>query len=129
MKDRLRYRFSLLRPLFIPLIFYIGALVFSMNWLSANLDSGWRYAVALIPMLPGIWMALGVMRAISRLDEMERRILLEAAAISFAITLLLMLSLGLLGIAGIPQLNGIYIAGIMAFLWFVGKLWGNWKTR
>ena len=129
MKDRIRYRFSLIRPLLIPLILYIGALAFAMQWLEANPDSGWRYVVALAPMLPGIWMALGMLRAITRLDELERRILLEAAAGSFAITLLLMLSMGLLGFAGLAQLNGVYIAGVMAFLLLLGKLWGNWKNR
>ncbi len=129
MKDRIRFRFRLIRPLLIPLILYIGALGFAMHWLAANPDSGWRYAVALTPMLPGIWIALGMLRAIARLDELERRILLEAAAGSFAITLLIMLSMGLLGFAGLPQLNGVYVAGLMAILWLLGKLWGNWKNR
>jgi len=128
-KDRIRYRFRLIRPLLVPLILYIGALAFAMQWLAANPDSGWRYAVALAPMLPGVWIALGMVRAIARLDELERRILLEAAAGSFAITLLLMLSMGLLGFAGLAQLNGVYIAGMMAILWLLGKLWGNWKNR
>lgn len=129
MKDRIRYRLGLIRPLLVPLILYIGTLAFAMQWLAANPNTGWRYVVALAPMLPGIWMALGMLRAMVRLDELERRILLEAAAGSFAITLLLMLSMGLLGFAGLAQLNGVYIAGLMAMLWLLGKLWGNWKNR
>jgi len=36
MKDRLRYRFSLIRPLLVPFILYIGLLAFAMSWLSAT---------------------------------------------------------------------------------------------
>ena len=45
--------------------------------MSDHPDSPWRYEVALTPMIPGIWMAAGVVRAIQKLDELERRILLE----------------------------------------------------
>jgi hypothetical protein len=60
---------------------------------------------------------------------MEKRILLEGAAFSFTITMLLLLTMGMLGLAGVSQLNGIYISAIMVFLWLVGKLWGNWRYK
>ena len=74
-------------------------------------------------MIPGAWIAFGVVRAILKLDELERRVLLEGMAVSFVITLILVMSMGLLGLAGVPQLNGLYIGMVMAVLWLVGKLW------
>ena len=122
MIERARARAKLIRPLLIPLVLYIGTIVFSMIWLESNPGSSWRYAVALTPMLPGIWIAIGVVRAIQKLDEMERLVLLEGIAVSFMGTLILVLSLGFLQIAGFPPVSGVYIGFFMVVLWLVAKL-------
>jgi len=123
MLERIKQRAKLIRPLVIPLILYTGLLLFAANWLESNPESTWRFVVALLPMIPGIAIAIGVMRAILQLDELERKVLLEGMAVSFVCTLILVLSMGLLGMAGYPQLNGVYIGLVMALLWLVGKLW------
>ncbi len=127
--QRIKQRARLIRPLLLPLILYFGALAFALNWFETNPDSAWRIPVALLPLLPGIAIALGLMRALSRLDEMERRILLEGIGFSFTITILFLLTMGMLGLAGFPQLNGIYIIAIMLLLWLFGKFWGNWRYK
>ena len=127
--QRIKQRARLIRPLLVPLILYIGALAFVLDWLESNPDSNWRIPIAVLPIIPGIAIALGILRAISRLDEMERRILVEGAAFSFTITMLLLLTMGMLGLAGVPQLNGIYIMAIMMFLLLVSKFWGNWRHK
>ena len=129
MIERFKARFKLLRPLLLPFVVYIALLYFSMSWLEANPDTSWRYVVALLPMVPGVIIALGVVRAIQQLDELERMILLEGMAVSFAFTLVLVLSMGLLGFVGIPQLNGIYIGLVMSVLWLAGKLWMTRKYQ
>jgi len=85
--------------------------------------------VALAPVIPGFFIAIGVIRAIQKLDEMERRILLEGIAISFMGTFVLVVSMGLLERASVEQLNGSYIALFMAILWLIGKLWGHRKYQ
>jgi hypothetical protein len=122
MIERAKARAKLVRPLLVPLILYIGFLAVSMNWLDANPDSSWRYAVALTPMLPGIWIAIGTLRAIQKLDELERLVLLEGVAVSFMGTLILVLSLGFLQLAGFPPISGVYIGFFMVTLWLVAKL-------
>jgi hypothetical protein len=122
MIERAKARAKLVRPLFVPLILYIAALVFSMNWLETYPDFPWRYAVALTPMIPGLWIAAGVVRAIQRVDEMERLILLEGIAVSFMGTLILVMSLGFLQIAGFPPQSGVYIGLFMVVLWLIAKL-------
>ena len=123
MLERMRERARLVRPLILPFILYLLFLVVSTNWLEANPHVPWRAAVALVPMIPGVYIALGIVRAILQLDEMQRRILLEGIAVSFAGTFVLVTSFGLLGFADVPQLNGSYISLFMALLWLVGKLW------
>ena len=123
MIERIKARAKLIRPLLLPLVFYIGLLFLSLNWPEANPDSEWRILVALTPMIPGTLIALGIVRAIQQVDEMERLILLEGLAVSFTGTLILVLSMGFLGYAGVQQLNGAYIALFMTLFWLVGKLW------
>jgi hypothetical protein len=129
MKERMQFRLQLLKPLLVPTILFIGFEVIAISWLSANPDSVWRPAVALLPMLPGIWLAVGVVRAIRRLDELERKNLLDGMVFSFAGTLILTIGLGFLSIAGFPKINTSIIALAMVVLWLVGKLWSGRMYR
>ena len=122
MIERAKARAKLIRPLLFPLVLYIGLLAFSMSWLKGHPGSAWRYGVALTPMLPGMWIAVGVVRAIQKLDELERRILLEGLAVAFLGTLILVLSLGFLQLAGFPPVSGVYIGFFMVVLWLAAKL-------
>jgi len=129
MFERIKFRAKLVRPLLIPFVIYIGLLAFSISWLDGNLDSPWRFLIAALPLLPGLWIAFGIQRAIQQLDELERKTLLEGLVISFACTFVLALSLGLLGMAGLPQVNGMYIALFMVLVWLIGKLWSARSYR
>ncbi len=129
MIERAKERFPLIRPLLIPVLLYIGLLVWSLNWLQSHPDSAWRYLVALAPMLPGIFIALGILRAIRRLDELAQKILLEGMSVSFFFTLILTLSLGLLSMAGLPQPNTVYISLFMVVMWLAGKLFFSGKYQ
>ena len=122
MIERAKARVKLIRPLLVPLVLYIGLLAISIRWMEGHQDSAWRYAIALTPMLPGIWIAAGIVRAIQKLDELERRILLEGMAVSFMGTLMLVLSLGLLQLAGFPPVSGVYIGFFMVVFWLAAKL-------
>lgn len=129
MIERAKERFPLIRPLLIPLVFYLGLLAWSLNWLQAHPDSSWRYPVALAPMLPGVFIAFGIVRAIRKLDELAQKILVEGMVVSFVFTLVLTLSLGLLGMADFPQPNAAYISLIMVVVWLIGKLFITGKYQ
>lgn len=129
MIERIKQRAHLVRPLLIPLIFYIGLLAFSTSWLADNPASPWRTAATLLPLIPGFFIMYGVIRAISQLDELERKHLTDGILISFSGTFILTLTLGLLSQAGFPQPNSIYIALVMAVLWLGGKLWSQRKYQ
>jgi hypothetical protein len=129
MIERAKERFPLIRPLLIPLVFYLGLLAWSLNWLQAHPDSSWRYPVALAPMLPGVFIAFGIVRAIRKLDELAQKILVEGMVVSFVFTLVLTLSLGLLGMADFPQPNAAYISLFMVVVWLIGKLFITGKYQ
>lgn len=52
-----------------------------------------RFLVGLVPILVFAWFVLAEMRAILRMDEMNRRIRMEAMAIAYPISLLLVMAL------------------------------------
>ena len=128
-RERIKQRARLIRPLFVPLVLYIGLLTVTV-FLAPSLEAPlWRYIVALLPMIPGLFIAVGLVRVIGKLDELERQILLEAAAFGFIFTLILLLSFVLLEIAGVAQPSTASIMITMTILLMIGKFWGNWRHR
>ena len=66
---------------------------------STGLEPWQRVAIALAPVPFFVWFLLAVSRWTRHSDELERRIQLEALAIAFPLTLLLLMTLGLLQLA------------------------------
>ncbi len=66
---------------------------------SNQLPQGWRVIVALAPMLPFAFFLLFILASIHSMDELQRRIQLEALAIAFPLAILLFMLLGLLQLA------------------------------
>src|SRR5262245_2193366 len=64
-----------------------------------NLATPVRVAIALVPLPPFLWLLWAFIRDVREADELERRIQLEALAIAFPLTLVLVMTLGLLQIA------------------------------
>jgi hypothetical protein len=128
-RQRIKKRAKLIRPLLVPMVFYLGFLVVAVTWAPNLENSIWGYVIALLPLIPGLFLTFGVLRVTTQIDEMERRIILEAAAFSFIFTLLLLLSFALLGLVGVPQPSNTWIVCIMCLLLVIGKFWGNWRYR
>jgi hypothetical protein len=122
MKERFNERLPLIRPLLVPAIFYIGLLAMAMTFLDASPNSPWRLPVLLAPMVPGLFFALGIIKVIGKLDEMNRKIMIQSSTAAFAVTLFLTISLGLLELGNLVHLNSIYISLFMVVAWLVAKL-------
>ena len=63
------------------------------------------------------------------MDEMQRWIQIEAIAIAFAGTAILVGGYAMLGFADFPQVNWGVVVMLMAAMWLVGKLWTLWKYK
>lgn len=77
-------------------ICYIGALVLLREF---QLQGWVRVAVALLPIVPFVLFLSMVLTQIRSLDELWRRIHLEALAIAFPLAILLLMILGLMELA------------------------------
>jgi len=110
-----------LKELAATLLVY-GAMLFGSIELLTHVQIArpWRDLVALGPMLPAAATAWVILRELRRMDELQRRIQLEALGFSFAGTAILTFSYGFLEGLGYPKLSMFSVWPILAVLWVVG---------
>jgi hypothetical protein len=125
----MKYPPRMVRRLILSAILYFTVLLGSMALLRDAPDRNVSILLALAPSIPGLIFVFIIGTAIASLDELQRRIQVEAIAIGFAITAIVTLSYGLLGMADVPQPNLLYVSLIMVFSWGIGKFWTMWKYR
>jgi hypothetical protein len=83
--------------------------------------SALRVPLAVLPMVGGVLIVVAVVRQLGRIDELQRRTLLEAIAIAFAGTGVITFAYGFLQGVGFPQVSWLAIWPIMATLWALGS--------
>ncbi|MBC2656411.1 hypothetical protein H7A76_13280 [Pseudomonas sp. MSSRFD41] len=108
----------------LTLLAYIACVAFSSHWLEGMASGPGKIALALVPVVPMIAMALAVVRQLRRLDEMVRRVQLEALALSFVCTALITFSYGFLETVGLPRLSMFYVWPLMGLIWALATVVG-----
>ncbi len=102
---------------------YAVVLVVSQRWLAGG---GWGGTMAtlltLAPMIPALFICGVVVRVIRNLDEMQRKLQLEALAVAFAGTALITFGYGFLEGDGMPRLSMFAVWPLMSALWFTGVM-------
>jgi hypothetical protein len=124
-KTQRKYTIELLAAL----VAYIPVLFLSITYLKANPESAWRIPIAIAPVLPAALIPLIVVRYIRRLDELERRITLEALGFAFGCSAVGTLAIGFLENAGFPRLSWTFVWPIMGLFWCVGKVLATRRYR
>jgi hypothetical protein len=76
--------------------------------------------MALIPLIPAGFALVAYLRFLRRMDELGRRIQLEALAFGFGAARMLTLAYGFLENSGFPQLSYIWVFPTMIALWGIG---------
>jgi hypothetical protein len=76
-------------------LFFVARFTLELDTLSTPV----RVLVALLPLPAFVWFLWAFVTGVGEADELERRIQLEALAVAFPLTLLLVMTLGLLQIA------------------------------
>jgi len=104
--------------------------LFGSQWLlNQNIGGSYKILVALAPSIPAAIIGLSIASAIAQLDELQRRIQLEAIGIAFGGSVIITLCYALLIQVGVPQVSWMFIPLLMLLLWVIGKLWTMWKYR
>ncbi|KXV27332.1 hypothetical protein [Gluconobacter japonicus] len=106
-------------------------LLFGANYLERALNPTFpaRMVLALTPMLGALAAASAIMRAIWRMDELQRRIQLDAIAMSFLGTALLTFAWGFAESAGLPHLRAFAVWPIMCTFWGISGIVAQRRYR
>lgn len=99
---------------------YLVVLLVSGAVVRAHPQEGWRFAVAVTPVVPGLLALWAVLRHMRRLDERERRIQLESVTVAAVATGLLAFTYGFLELAGAPTISMIWVLPVLIGLWGAG---------
>jgi hypothetical protein len=98
---------------------YVILLPVSITVIQRIPDSPWRFAVALVPIIP-LFFALGAMlRFFGKLDELARRIQFDAFAVSAGVTGLAAFAYGMLENVGAPPLSMVWVLPFIIAVWGV----------
>ena len=113
----------------LAMLAYLMVLVGSVIVVQANQQAGWRYVVVLLPVAPAAFVIWLFVRALARLDELQKRIQMQAFGFSLGSTALLTFGYGFLEGAGLPHLSWTYVLPLMAVLWALGAAIFSWRYR
>jgi hypothetical protein len=104
----------------LAMLAYLMILVGSVTVLQSNPNASWRYVVAVLPVVPAALVLSIFVRALTHLDEMQKRIQMQAFGFSLGATALLTFGYGFLEGVGLPHLSWTFVLPLMAILWGVG---------
>jgi len=113
----------------LAMLAYLMVLVGSVTVVGANPEADWRYFVALLPVAPAGFVIWLFVRALARLDELQKRIQVLAFGFSLGATALITFGYGFLEGAGMPHLSWTYVLPLMALLWGAGTAIFTWRYR
>jgi hypothetical protein len=99
---------------------YVAIVSISMWLLRGHEHRPLGYSIAFLPIIPAAWAVWGFMRMFRSLDELQRRIQLEAVAFSFLATCLITLTWAFQQNAGLPRFDVSFVAPLLILLWSLG---------
>lgn len=108
------------RDFTVTMIAYVIVIIISRLTLNKLEDSPWRFVIALLPMLPVIFLIVAFMRYLTAIDELQQKIQLHAIGFAAGATGLLTFAYGFLELAGLPQFSTFLIFPMMIVLWGLG---------
>lgn len=125
----MEYPAYIIRRILFSAVLFLGLLFLSHWLLDQDFDQPYQVIAALLPAIPAAYLAYLIGSAIAQLDELQRRIQLEAISIGFGASIIVALTYALLVQVGIPQVSWMFVPLVMILMWGVGKLWIMWKYR
>jgi hypothetical protein len=109
------------REFLTAMIAYAVVLIVSVSLLQhVPSDAWWRIPLALTPIIPIFFALRAFLRFFHRIDELQKRIQLEAIALSFGVTCVVTFGYGVLEYAGFPALNWTWVPTFMMVFWGIG---------
>lgn len=111
------------------MVCYVVVLCISLKLIPAVSNHWLRVFIALTPVIPIAFILIAFIKLFSRIDELSRRVHLEAAALAAGVTALLAVTCGFLQNVGMPVLNGFWTFGAIDVLYTVFAFFLNRRYR
>ena len=113
----------------LAILAYLMVLVGCVTAIEANASAGWRFYVAALPLVPGGLVVWLFVRALSRMDEVQKRMQVQAIGFSMGATALITFAYGFLESVGLPDMNlGLVLPGMVLF-WGMALIFLDLKYR
>jgi hypothetical protein len=116
------------RELGLAMAAYVIVVLVSIK-LVGSLEQPIKTLVALAPLVPAALALSAYLRFLSRMDELARRIQLEALAFGFGAAGMLTFAYGFLENAGFPHLSYLWVFPLMIGLWGIGGAIASYRYR
>ena len=126
---KMRYPMVLFRRILFSATFTLLASFGYSYLLDQNLSQSQQFWVVLLPLAGWAALVISLGMAIASLDELQRRIQIEAIAIGFAGTAIFVGGYALFQFAGVADINVGVVLLAMSLFWLLGKLLTLWKYR
>jgi hypothetical protein len=108
------------RDFTVTMILYAILIIASRLILNSLGDSPLRFPIALLPVIPVIFLILAFMRFLAGIDELQQKIQLQAIGFAAGTTGLLTFAYGFLELAGFPEFSTFLIFPMMIMFWGLG---------
>jgi Na+/melibiose symporter-like transporter len=118
-----------LERLLMAIVAYAIVLFVSIRWLRGSPAAPWKYPIALLPVFPALFIPAVVVSFFREMDELQKKIQLEALAFGFTGAAVLTLSYGFLQNAGLPDVSWVWVWPVMGACWGVGLIAANRRYR
>jgi len=125
----MEYPGYIIRRMVISVVLFLGAIFLSQWLLNQDLEPTYQYLSAVLPAIAGLFLAFSIGSAIAQLDELQRRIQLEAIGIGFGASVLVTMTYAMLVQVGFPQVSWSLVPLLLVLMWGLGKIWTIWKYR
>lgn len=99
---------------------YLMVLVGSVTIVQGNPAADWRYYVAVLPVIPAALVVWLFVQAVARMDEVRKRMHMQAFGFALGGTALITFGYGFLEGVGFPYLSWTLVTPLITLLWGLG---------
>jgi len=108
---------------------YVILLPLAMELVEHHPDAAWRWGVVLLPVIPLCFVLAAMLRFFSRIDELQRRIQLDAVAVAAGVTAIATFAYGMLENVGAPNLNLVLVFPFTVAVWGIAAAVSSRRYR
>ena len=105
----------------ISMVAYAVILIISIKAIEHGLPPALKLVFALLPLIPIAFVFTAIVRYMSSIDELQRRIQIESLSLAAGITALLAITYGFLETVGLPHLSAWYSYAAVMVAWLIAQ--------